>query len=72
MAETKSESCGACVKLEHDRRDLVPLVFQAVGRATMSWEFIEKAGVFKDSNAVEAAEAILNYIRSGELPEWYS
>lgn len=50
----------------------VPFIFQAIGRATMAWDSIESAGVFKDSLAVECAEAIIDYIRTGKLPDWYT
>ena len=50
----------------------VPFIFQAIGRATMAWTNIESAGVFKDSLAIECAEAIINFIRNGSLPTWYT
>ena len=54
------------------RPHLVPLVFEAVGRATMSWEDVEKAGVFKSSDATQCAEAIIDYVRIGVEPEWFT
>lgn len=62
----------APTELDPGRPFLVPLVFEAVGKATMSWEHVDRAGVFAEQNAIQAAEAIIEYVRTGAVPDWFT
>jgi hypothetical protein len=40
------------------------VVMQAIGQASMCWEFPERAGVFQSDNAIKVAEKLIEEINS--------
>lgn len=44
--------------------NLRSIVMQAIGQASMCWEFPERAGVFQSEKAIKVAEKLIDEINS--------
>ena len=48
--------------------NLKSIVMQAIGQASMCWEFPERAGVFQSGKAIKVAEKLIEEINSALKP----
>lgn len=54
-----------------DPEELSKVIMQALGRASMCWVREDlNLGYFDSEKAKKTGEEVLEYLRSGRLPEW--